>query len=368
LIKGIGLIRKPLQRRIKNITNYSLKPQELPMTLTIKTLNVNTEKAWDDIVISSSHSTIFHTVEWLRLVQNQSIAEFHPLMFYKGTTLIAIYPIFIKKQGPIKIALSPLSRSYMLYLGPVIADYESLKQDKKESIYLQVQQELDKYIFETKGCKYARIRSSPGLFDSRPLRWSGYTVEPFYTQRIELTQGIDYVWKQFNKKLKDDIHKAERENVIVRTGKEDDLAFIHDSLYKRYIDQTLKPTDNKKFLLALFRKFYADKMKIFVAEYKGQRVGGCIYLCFKNIMYAWVGVPKTDIAGISPNDLIHWEAIKFAQTNGLEYFENMDAGDDLRLRQFKSKYNPSLVIWYSATKYSSFLYNAGEKLFNIGRK
>ena len=61
----------------------------------------------------------------------------------------------------------------MLYLGPVIADYESLKQDKKESTYIQIQKELDNYIFETKGCKYARIRTAPGLYDSRPLSGLG---------------------------------------------------------------------------------------------------------------------------------------------------------------------------------------------------
>jgi len=57
----------------------------------------------------------------------------------------------------------------MLYLGPVIAHYESLKQDKKESQYIEIQQETDNYIFKIKGCIYARIRTSPGLYDSRPL-------------------------------------------------------------------------------------------------------------------------------------------------------------------------------------------------------
>ena len=131
------------------------------MALTITILNSSREKEWDEVALSSSHSTLFHTVKWLRLVEEQSNAEFLPLMFYKGTQLVAIYPIFVKKQGPIKVALSPLSKTYMLYLGPVIADYDSLKQDKKESMYIQIQQETDKYIFDTKRCKFARIKSSP---------------------------------------------------------------------------------------------------------------------------------------------------------------------------------------------------------------
>jgi hypothetical protein len=338
------------------------------MALTLTILDSTREKAWNDVVFSSPFGTIFHTVEWLKLVQKKLDAEFLPLMFYKGTQIIAIYPLFIQKQGTIKVALSPPSRSYMLYLGPVIADYEVLKQDKKESTYIQIQEDVDNFIFKIKGCKYARIRSSPGLYDSRPLRWAGYTVDPFYTYRIDLTKGIDYIWEQFDRKLRVEINRAVREGVTVRIGDREDLVFIHEMLFKRYIEQGLKAFNYEKFLLDIYEKFHPDNLKIFVAEYNGRRIGGTLNLCFKNIMYLWVGIPKTEIAGISANDLIQWEAIKWAQANGLEYYEEMDAGDDPRLRYFKSKYNPDLVIWYSATKYSSAVYKAGEKFFNIIRK
>lgn len=335
------------------------------MALTITTLDTTKEKAWDDLVISSSFGTLFHTVEWLRIAQKHLKAEYHPLMFYKGTQLVGVYPLFIQKQGPIKVALSPPSRAYMLYLGPVIADYESMKQDKKESTYIQIQQEMDTYIFHTLGCRYARIRSSPGLYDSRPLRWSGYTVDPLYTYRIDLTKGIDHVWEQFDRKLRVEINKANREGVTVREGDLDDLEFLHDTLYTRYIQQGISPVNYKKYLQDLYQKFYPGNLKIFIAEYNGKRIGGTINLVFKKGMYLWVGIPKTDLIGISPNDLVQWEAIRWAQSNGLDYYEEMDAGDDPRLRHFKSKYNPDLVIWFAATKYSSFLYKAGERVFRL---
>jgi hypothetical protein len=338
------------------------------MALTIKILDTTKEKVWDDLVLSSSHSTIFHTITWLRLAQQQINAEFLPLMFYKGNQLVAIYPVFLQRKGMITVALSPPSRSYTLYLGPVIADYESLKQDKKESIYIEIQQEMDNYIFGLKGCKYARIRSSPGLFDSRPLKWAGYVVDPYYTYRINLTKGIDWVWERFEGKLRVKINKAIKEGVTVRLGDQKDLEFIHNLLHDRYVQQGIPPKDYKNYLLDIYQKFYPDHLKIFVAEYKGQRISGTVNLCWKNIMYLWVGVPKSELSGISPNDLINWEAIKWAHVNGLEYYEEMDAGDDPRLRHFKSKYNPDLVIWYSATKYSSFIFKVSEILFEIIRK
>jgi lipid II:glycine glycyltransferase (peptidoglycan interpeptide bridge formation enzyme) len=338
------------------------------MVLTIKTLDNTHEEAWDEVVYSSSAGTIFHTVTWLRLAEEQSGAEFHPLMFYKGNELVAIYPLFITKQDRIKKALSPPPKSYMLYLGPVIAHYESLKQDKKESQYIEIQQETDNYIFKIKGCKYARVRTSPGLYDSRPLRWSGYTVDPHFTYRIDLTRGIGTVWEQFDKSVRRMISQAQQGGITVRNGDEKDLEFIHDSLYNRYIEQGLTATDHKKYLRNIYQKFYPDNLKIFVAEYKGQKVSGCFYLCFKNILYFWVGLSKTDLAGISPNDLVQWEAIKWAQSNGLKYFELMDEGVDPRLRHFKSKYNPDLVIWYKATKSTSLMYKMGKMISQLRTK
>jgi len=335
------------------------------MALTISLLDSSKEKIWDDLVKSSSFGTLFHTVEWLKLVKEQTNAEYLPIMFYKGSQLIAIYPVFIQKKGPIKLALSPPSRSYILYLGPVISDYESMKQDKKESIYIQIQEELDNYLFKNIGCKYARIRSSPGLFDSRPLRWAGYNIDSYYTYRINLKSDINQIWDRFDKSVRRMINQAQEENIIVRTGDQNDLGFIHDLLYQRYIEQGLKPTDYKDYLLKIYKKFYPENLKIFVAEYKGERVSGCFYLCFKNIMYFWVGLPKTDVAGGSPNDLIQWEAIRWAQSNGFDYYELMDAGDDPRLRHFKSKYNPDLVIWFSAAKYTSPLYAVGERICRL---
>jgi len=335
------------------------------MALVLKILDDPNEKAWDELVISSPQGTIFHTRKWLKIAAEQSHAEFLPCMFYKGTQLVAIYPVFIQRQGPALLALSPPSRSYMLYLGPVIADYDFLKQDKKESTYIEIQREMDTFIFKTRGCRYARIRTSPGLYDSRPLRWSGYIVEPYYTYRIDLSKGVDVVWERFDRKLRVEINKATRDGVTVRVGDKDDLEYIHDSLYARYQQQGLRPVNYKKYLLALYDAFAWDNLKIFVAEYQGQRIGGTINLCFKDIMYLWVGIPKSDLVGISPNALIQWEAIKWAHEHGLGFYEEMDAGDDPRLRYFKSKYNPELVIWYSATKYSSIVYQVGEKLFNF---
>ena len=94
-------------------------------------------------------------------------------------------------------------------------------------------------------------------------------------------------------------------------------------------------------------------MKILVAKYDGEIVGGLLNIYKNKKILNWMGNVKTNIRGVSPNDLLHWEVIKWATEHGLKYYELVGANTE-RLCHYKSKYNPSLSICFSAKKYLSF--------------
>jgi hypothetical protein len=334
------------------------------MSLTLIIADDSYKEMWDAIVETSPHATIFHTWDWMKLAEKHTRSRLEPLLLLNGTQPVALYPVFLLQKGPARLAFSPPPKAYLLYLGPVIHGYERLKQDKKESVFSQIQKIVDDYLFGKLGCNYVRIRTSPGLPDSRPLKWAGYKIDPLYTYRIDLAVGLQRVREMFDRKLRVDINRAVKEGVTVRMGDWEDLVFLHDQLFRRYISQGVNPSDYTKYLRDLYDRFYPDNLKIFIAEYQGNRVGGTINLCYKDVMYLWVGVPKSDLVGVSPNDLVQWEAIKWASEHGLRYYEEMDAGDDPRLTRFKAKYNPETMIWFSATRYSSNLYKVAESVLH----
>jgi hypothetical protein len=339
------------------------------MTITLTLADDTFQKTWDDIVLSSPHGKIFHTWQWLKLVEFQTSTKFLPIVLYNGTSLVALYPVFLKKIGFFNLAFSPPPNAHTLYLGPVIVDYETLKQDKKEGLFIEIQEEVDNYIFKKNKCVYSRIRTSPGILDSRPLRWAGYDIDPLYTYHIPIAEGSEAIWGNIDRKLRLKINKTIKDGVTVKAGDWEDLEYILRSLFNRYIAQGFKqPNDYSKYLRSLYDSFYPDNLKIFIAEYKGERAGGAITLCYKDVMYFWIGAPKSPLVGISPNDLVRWEAIKWAIDHGFKIAEIMDSGNDPRLRQFKSKWNPDLTIWYSAAKYSSFVYICGEKIIKMIKK
>ncbi|EHQ34324.1 GNAT family N-acetyltransferase [Methanoplanus limicola] len=318
----------------------------------IKLCNDNLSDIWDKSVLSSEYGTIFHKWNFLRIAEKYSGSSLLGLMIYQGTELKAIYPVFLKNRSAFNIAMSPVSRSFMYYLGPLFVDYENLKQRKKETRFINVQQIVDELLFSELGCRYARIRLVPGYYDSRPLSWSGYDVKPLYTTRIDLKRDIDDIWNDFDKRIKGTIKKADSNGIQVNLGDLEDMRYIFQSLSERLKDQNLRPSGNWEFIYEIYNEYNNKNLNVFIAKENKKRIGGIISLYFKGIFFLWIGTLKNPGCSISPNELLVWESLKWAKEHGLKYFENMDSGSDPRLRFFKSKFNPEPVIWHSAEKYS----------------
>jgi Acetyltransferase (GNAT) domain len=334
------------------------------MTVELQIAGDDEREVWDEVVAASPHGTIFHTWKWLKIAERHLSMHLHPLMAYQGDHLVSIYPFFVHSFGIFPIADSPPSEGFMLYLGPVIVDYERMRQERRDHTVLSLQERTDDYLFSELGCKLIRVHLSPGLYDSRPFIWRGYRVKPAYTYRTPLSKGIEGIWQQFDGKLRADIRRTEKLGVRVREGGLDELLGIHDALYRRFREKGLKKRECRGYLTEIYRDFHEDNMKIFVAEYQENLIGSVVTLLYKDILRLWIGTPKSDMKGVYPNNLVQWEAIKWAATKGFSYCENMDTGDDSTRAPFKAKFNADLALWFKADKFSSNLYKLGHFFMN----
>jgi hypothetical protein len=323
------------------------------MTYTLSQAGDKDAGLWDDIVGKSPHGTIFHTWKWLKITGNHSGMKFYPFILFQGEKIVALYPVYFYQGRVFRIAYSPPPKMNLTYMGPVIVDYDLLPQYRKERLFAGIQECLDTYLFETLGCSMARIHPSPGLSDARPLIWAGYTVNTWYTYQLDLTVGLEPVWNNFHSKLKALINRSMRRGVTVREGDESDLRRIIDELMRRQgEDREGRPGVDNPYYHHIFREF-RDKMKIFLADYQDRPVGNVVVLLDRDMARCWMGTPKFHEKGISGNDVVCWEAMKWAHDHGFRRFENMDAGYKQELATFKSRFNMVPVIWFEGKKYAS---------------
>ena len=307
------------------------------------------KEEWVDIFGKSEQVTIFHRWEWLKIVEKHTGFKFIPLVAFKGSKPIALYPIFLKH----KLAFSPPPKSLLLYLGPAFVDYSNLKQSKRETMHHEVQKCVDEYLKES-GCVFFRVRTIPELPDCRPLKWNGYEIDPLYTYRIDLKGGLNSVWKNLNRKLRVGIEATRKRGIKIDMGDYDDLRELRRLLHGRFVEQGLSKRDRYEGYLKDLYSSFQENMRIFVARMNGEVVGGLVVLSHRNWSGLWIGIPKINIKGVYPNDLAQWMAITWACEEGYEIYEEMDAGLE-RFRHFKAKYNPKAVPWFSGERFYGLL-------------
>jgi lipid II:glycine glycyltransferase (peptidoglycan interpeptide bridge formation enzyme) len=236
-----------------------------------------------------------------------------------------------------------------MYLGPLFPDIDGMKQEKKQIFLLDMQKAMDRFIKKDLKSNYILIKTSPGFEDCRSFRWGGYTIEPRFTYYIDLSEGTNGIWKNFNRSLRYYIEKAKKEGIVVVQGDKDDALYIYDLLKERK-----RVKSSKEFLGSVYDTLSPDHLKIFLAKAGSERLSGIITLIHKDQVSFWIGSPKYSYKGISPNELVLWESIRWAGEQGYNTYEIVGA-DDYVLFPFKRKFNGKIIQYYHMKWYSPLL-------------
>ena len=334
------------------------------MTIDLKIASEKDAEEWDTLVESSPHGTLFHTWKWLKIMEKNSGSKLYPMIGYKGGEIIGIFPLFQKNKKILRGVYSPIGGVETLYQGPVLVE-KSKRQSKKESEFTEFIKQIDQFILAILKSNYISLSSPPGLFDCRAFKWNGYQAEPRYTYVIDLTDGEEEVWNSFNKQHRNDIKRVNKKGIYIEEGfSKEDVGNIYNLLLKRRTEQGIPTTSSEEYLLDIYNSFYPENLKIFVAKFDNRIVSGLFSILYKNKASIWVGTPRSIVNGTSPNDLLIWEAIRYACDHGFEYYEEIGANSK-KLCKFKSKFNPDPVIYFSYRKYSPFVKYLLKPLYQI---
>lgn len=134
---------------------------------------------WDKLVEASPHSTIFHTWKWLKIMEKHSWmktvmkkrvkCKLYPVIGLKGETPIGVFPLFLYNSSLFRMVASPPSKVEVDYLGPLIVNYDKLKQNKRESLFMEFQNAVDEFIVSELKADYISVKTPPEMIDCRPF-------------------------------------------------------------------------------------------------------------------------------------------------------------------------------------------------------
>ena len=184
-----------------------------------------------------------------------------------------------------------------------------------------------RFIFKTKEIWFSQhpydVKGYHGVFFHEckdKVDISGFRREEFTTLTIDLTQDLDIIWKNIDKKsCQYGIKRAVREGIEVQLNKDFEQFFKLNRSFRK--NKGLPVGDEK---IETMREYGT----LFTAHFNDEIIGGQLYLEDKENIRWLLGASKRlevtkekeVIIGFG-NRLMIWEAIKYAKNKGLREFD-----------------------------------------------
>jgi len=231
------------------------------------------------------------------------------------------------------------------------------------------------YPQDIKNCDYLNFQ-----YCKNKVNLKGFTCKKEYTSIIDLTQELDTIWQNMDKKsVKYRINRAQREGIKIRKNENYEEFF---QLYRSFIE--------KKRLKSIFDVFGVgsiniDTMKkygtLFVAEYNKEILAGFLFLEDDSNIKAWIGASKrfdsdrTKVKMSSNADrLVDWELIKYAKDKGIKEFDlgglwsKEEEAKDVEkkgINSHKLELGGKIITCYSYQKFYSKKFLLAYQLYNL---
>ena len=270
-------------------------------------------KEWDLIVQQFQGYTVFHSLAWLKSIEQCYQIRLSLLSLREDDDYLAAWPVFEQRKGPLRIAGSPLPGWSTVYLGPLFA-----KHSDAESA-------IDAFLKTPplKGAAYTYckvVEQGHGV----DLKRHGFIGDHIYkTYLLDLTEDENQLWKNLKKGCKSSTKKAMKAGVEVHLeGRDEFLKDFWKMSVEVFSRSGIRPNYSMKLLRNLWHALSEKNNVIALSAFlKNKRIATVFLPCTDSTMYYWAGASYGHWRNLGANNLLQWEAIKLARQRGIECYD-----------------------------------------------
>ena len=338
------------------------------MTIDIHILKSTDDEKWDKYVYAHPRSTLYHLSGWKNVIQNA----------YGHNTY---YLMAINKSGPRTVASNPVNptNSYIVGILPLVHlkniffgnslisipffDVCGLLTDDEETEKVLVNEAI-KIGIRLKA-KYIELRHF------EPRQWLDnvdlvpdscsevahmrcVTRSHKVRMLLDLPETPQLLMNSFKSKLRSQIKKPMKENLIAKTGGEELLKDFYEVFTKNMRDLG-SPVHSLKLIRGVFEEFPENTRIVMV--YKETVPLACsLIVGFKDILENPWASSLREYSSLNPNMLLYWKMLEYGCDNDYDYFDFGRSSPDEGTYRFKAQWGakPNMLYWnYIATNGSN---------------
>src|SRR5438093_3104297 len=300
----------------------------------LRELGPQNDAEWDSIVVASPRGLLFHLSDWLSLVRDSQRLQLVRLGIFDGKEPVGVFPLFLRRFGPLTVAGSPFVVEDTHYLGPVVEDASLARVMELFSDYMRV-----------RGINYSRIILRHD-WARQPFTDLGYDCMDNLTHIVDLKQDPETLWKRVKSPCQRQIRKAARAGVTTEIVRDDRYL---DSYYRLvedlYARQSRTPPSPVEFFHGVWSRFGTKGDLVWVvAKHEGDLAAGALLALWKGSVYYLDGVSSSAHTGLGSSNAMHWAAIQWAKTEGFSFYDFVGS-NVARFFQFKSSFGGDLTTY-----------------------
>jgi peptidoglycan pentaglycine glycine transferase (the first glycine) len=174
---------------------------------------------------------------------------------------------------------------------------------------------------------YVKVQPPVGRADVEPvLRENGFVASdmqaaPMATVRIDLNLPAEEILAGMRSATRQKIRKAERKGIVVREAGAPGLQSFDRLLAATGRRQGFSPYPVDYYGEILRQFGDGRKATLLLAEHDGQTLAGAVMVGYGDTAVYKMGGWSGEQAGLRPNELLHWQAIKWAKEHGYAYYD-----------------------------------------------
>ena len=284
-------------------------------------INLEKGKEWDDFLSKNEH-LIFHTPKYKEFLEK----SFPNVKFQ----YLALIDEGIKTILPVGMIKSKLMGDKIISVP--FLEYGSFAGDKKK-----IKNILD-YIKNNYSKKYRYSEIRAGLdYDDELSKYLQKTEE--YKRFVLELKSEEENWKMLNKQKRKAIRKAEKKGIIIKELRKEDI----DEIYNLYL-KGMKLFGSPPFYKDFFINFFESSLgKAFGAFKDNKLISLLLGFAYKERIHAIISVSDKKSLELRPNELLHWQFIKYGISNGFKCFDLGRVREDSGQFRFKEEFGCQLM-------------------------
>lgn len=285
------------------------------------------ETMWNTYLESMPTATICHHFLWRVVISHAYRHDPLYLLACTGSRVRGILPLFAVRSHLFGKSLT--SMPFLDYGGVCTDDEATAEQLVEWALQLLPRYEAD--FVELRQCRPA-THEGGGRLDKVGMR-------------LDLTPGIEEVWRSFPAKVRNQVRKAEKAGLRTEIGGAELLNDFY-TVFAVNMRDLGSPVHSRAFFTSMFAAFGCQARVVLVRD-GHTPVGGLICLFFKGSATVPWASSLREFLTKCPNNLAYWEAMQYAAAQGCTVFDFGRSSIDSGTYHFKRQWGaePVQIYW-----------------------